>query len=353
MLRLHARQPTTRVLPAVLRLGVPARLSALHTTAARRLVAQPLGTASSCRWARQLSAAVEGPQDDATTPSAAAPPTSPAAATTPPTPPEPAADADAGLPPGLTDAMLRSFILDTWEFRGNNRRRGLYKLQRSLSVHELWVLDDPTPEARLEGKEALLLALRRLIAQGLVAQAPEHLRRVLRAMGNVTSEQLREDPDEPKEERGSRRAASGGNGWQPQWARGGGGGRWRGGGGGGARGDDAAEGEENAGDAHKAHEELRGFVHAALDRLEAEYSALAGSNNDELESFVRGLSQRLKRAGRNAPGPLKGEIRRAMLHVWDVRDELPGAKLSVPNLRDAVESLLVLLDNYEQSRSRR
>ena len=87
---------------------------------------------------------------------------------------------------------------------------------------------------------------------------------------------------------------------------------------------------------------------AALDRLEAEYSALAGSNDDELESFARGFSQRLKRAGRNAPGPLKGEIRRALLHVWDVRDELPGAKLSVPNLRDAVESLLVLLDNHER-----
>lgn len=279
-------------------------------------------------------------------PSAAVPP---ADLDTPPAPPPtgPAAVADAGLPPGLTDAMLRSFILDTWEFRGNNRRRGLYKLQRSLSVHELWVLDDPTPETRLQGKEALLLALRRLIAQGLINEAPEHLRRVLRAMGNVTSEELREDPDEPKDGRGPRRAASGGNGWQPQWARGG---RGRGGGGsGGARGHDAADdGDAHAGDAQTAREELRGFVHAALDRLEAEYSALAGSNDDELESFARGFSQRLKRAGRNAPGPLKGEIRRALLHVWDVRDELPGAKLSVPNLRDAVESLLVLLDNHER-----
>ena len=69
---------------------------------------------------------------------------------------------NAGLPDGLTDDAILTFLLETWDApKTGPPRRKLYKLQRSLDVADVWPLKSTAFDERLEEKEILLSAVHR------------------------------------------------------------------------------------------------------------------------------------------------------------------------------------------------
>ena len=69
---------------------------------------------------------------------------------------------NAGLPDGLTDDAILTFLLETWDApKTGPPRRKLYKLQRSLDVADVWPLKSTAFDERLQEKEILLSAVHR------------------------------------------------------------------------------------------------------------------------------------------------------------------------------------------------
>lgn len=69
---------------------------------------------------------------------------------------------DAGLPEGLTDDAILTFVLEKWDTpKAGPSRRKLYKLQRALDVADLWPLKSTAFDVRLQEKEKLLSAVHR------------------------------------------------------------------------------------------------------------------------------------------------------------------------------------------------
>jgi hypothetical protein len=78
---------------------------------------------------------------------------------------------NAGLPPGLTDDVLKCFLLTEWESPREYTapRRALYKMQRSLQLADLWPFEVPT---RMEERKKLLRVVQRLVATGAFRKPP-------------------------------------------------------------------------------------------------------------------------------------------------------------------------------------
>lgn len=69
---------------------------------------------------------------------------------------------NAGLPDGLTDDSILTFLLETWDApKTGTPRKKLYKLQRALDVADVWPLKSTAFDERLQEKEILLSAVHR------------------------------------------------------------------------------------------------------------------------------------------------------------------------------------------------
>jgi len=99
---------------------------------------------------------------------------------------------NAGLPDGLTDDAILTFLLETWDApKTGPPRRKLYKLQRSLDVADVWPLKSTAFDERLEEKEILLSAVHRA---AVVREMPEFKKgdpnqggRCMRALASLRS----------------------------------------------------------------------------------------------------------------------------------------------------------------------
>ena len=108
---------------------------------------------------------------------------------------------NAGLPEGLTDDAILTFLLETWDApKTGSPRRKLYKLQRSLDVADVWPLKSTAFDERLLEKEILLSALHRA---ALVCGVPEFKKgdpnqgslsmRALASMRSLSIDELRQE----------------------------------------------------------------------------------------------------------------------------------------------------------------